>query len=487
MAHAALSRPYKGKSVITIVICFFLVLDCTALGINFFITQQVEDDALAINIAGRQRMLSQRMTKVLLLMSDDQMSSVTYKKELEYVYKLFLSTLVVFEEGGDAVGGLGNSKKFPGLSDPIALQFVSETRGLIEALGLHIERLLENPEDQVAFNSALEISKNSNLKMLGLMNALTFRIEQMAAEKTTSLRWVQAFAFVLALLNFAIIVRLYNKRSEETEMLMQSFMHLVNSAAACLIVFNEKGEVQFANAMSLEKFGYSKKDFLKLTETKLFRVENDETFAVTATGEAIKIELLKRSFVLNGKQFLITTINDISHHMEVQEHLSYLASHDLLTGLGNRRGLLDRLELEVARAERYEGKLGIFFIDLDKFKPVNDLFGHGVGDILLKKFSNRLKNAVRKSDFVARYGGDEFVVLMIDVKDDEAFESCRKAIGDVFQRPFDWEGEEIFLDCSVGVSTYPADSKDSYDLLLLADQRMYESKKNKRKGSSVSS
>jgi diguanylate cyclase (GGDEF)-like protein len=479
MPRVALSRYGKSKSIITIVVCFFLVLDCTALGINLLITKQVDADALAINIAGRQRMLSQRMTKVLLLMSDEQTDSADYKKELAYVYRLFRSTLNVFEAGGLAVDGQGNNKAFSGLTDAVALAYVSETQHLIDELGFYVEKVLENPQDEAAFKAALAMSKRNNLTILDLMNALTFRIEQMTAEKTMNLRWIQTFAFVLALLNFAIIIRLYNKRTSESEMLMQSFMHLVNNAAACLIVLDAKGRVQFANEMGLEVFGYPEDVLFTLASSDLFRTEHGVTYAITASGEAIEIELIERKFVLNGNDFFIVTVNDISHHAEEQARLSYLANHDSLTGLCNRRVLLDRLNSEVAHAELSETKVGLFFIDLDKFKPVNDLLGHAVGDVLLKTFANRLKNAVRESDIVARYGGDEFVVLMSSVSDEAAFQRCYQTIEEIFIEPFVWEGNNVFLSCSIGMSIYPTDSHNAQGLLSLADQRMYASKRER--------
>lgn len=167
---------------------------------------------------------------------------------------------------------------------------------------------------------------------------------------------------------------------------------------------------------------------------------------------------------------------------ETQQQIWHQANFDQLTNLPNRHLLIDRLEHEVERADRSKCSIGLLFIDLDNFKKVNDQSGHSLGDKLLTEAATRISLCVRSSDTTARFGGDEFVVIIPDLKDIFSLETtCQKILSEI-ERPFSIDGNVFYISASIGVSTYPNDCHNHDDLLSYADQAMYEAKKLGRNG-----
>jgi diguanylate cyclase (GGDEF)-like protein len=154
----------------------------------------------------------------------------------------------------------------------------------------------------------------------------------------------------------------------------------------------------------------------------------------------------------------------------------HLAHHDALTGLPNRRLLLDRLGVMLAHAERSGGRVAVLFLDLDRFKVINDSLGHSAGDRLLEEAGARLRAAVRGGDTVARLGGDEFVVLLPAVRGVASVHRVVQKVTDTLRAPFVLEGEELFVTPSVGAAVSPDDGADGETLLKHADMAMYRAK-----------
>ncbi|MEA5098736.1 MAG: diguanylate cyclase [Burkholderiaceae bacterium] len=172
----------------------------------------------------------------------------------------------------------------------------------------------------------------------------------------------------------------------------------------------------------------------------------------------------------------ISVFSDISERKENEQRIQYLAHHDLLTGLPNRALFSDRLKQTVLTAKRYRANLALMFVDLDKFKPVNDHFGHNVGDLLLKGVAQRLQECVRESDTAARIGGDEFVVLLPGIGNEEDAQTVASKILESLGMPFHVDGNEVQISASIGFAIYP-DHGDTDDLILKnADTAMYHAK-----------
>jgi diguanylate cyclase (GGDEF)-like protein/PAS domain S-box-containing protein len=168
---------------------------------------------------------------------------------------------------------------------------------------------------------------------------------------------------------------------------------------------------------------------------------------------------------------------DISERKVVEENMRRMAQHDPLTGLPNRALFSDRLQQALAGAQRDGSRLALMFLDLDKFKPVNDRYGHGVGDLLLREVAERIAACLRTSDTVARVGGDEFVVLLRAIDHENAL-----AVGEKIRRslaqPFDLGGRQLAISASIGIALFPEHGHEELDLSNKADHAMYYAKKH---------
>lgn len=162
--------------------------------------------------------------------------------------------------------------------------------------------------------------------------------------------------------------------------------------------------------------------------------------------------------------------------------LYYRATHDSLTGLANRALFFDRLRLCLGQGDRHGDQMGIVNIDMDKLKSINDLFGHRAGDAAIMEVGARLRGECRKSDTVARIGGDEFGIILSRIASRRgAIEKCQQ-LAEQISLPFQFENRNIHLGASIGVAVYPDDGKSVDELMERADQSMYENKRERKVG-----
>lgn len=167
---------------------------------------------------------------------------------------------------------------------------------------------------------------------------------------------------------------------------------------------------------------------------------------------------------------------DITKRRLAEERIRYLATHDHLTGLPNRTMFSDLLERAVESAQRYHRKLALLFIDLDQFKRVNDSLGHDAGDQLLGEIARRFTANLRTSDVIARFGGDEFIILAQEVAQRESITQIAEKIIASATTPVTIEGQDCTVTASVGISLYPSDAQDEKTLMKHADSAMYRAK-----------
>ncbi|RTZ40626.1 sensor domain-containing diguanylate cyclase [Candidimonas sp. SYP-B2681] len=175
-------------------------------------------------------------------------------------------------------------------------------------------------------------------------------------------------------------------------------------------------------------------------------------------------------------QFVSTQIATVIERLQWQVRLRNMAQYDQLTTLPNRGFLYDRLKMALASAKRDQGRLSVLYIDLDKFKQVNDRLGHGVGDLLLQEVAKRLKQCVRDSDTVARVGGDEFVVLLQSIAMPQHATMVAEKIRRIVSAPLLLDGHKLNIVPSVGIALYPEDGNTDDQLLQHADRAMYVKK-----------
>jgi diguanylate cyclase (GGDEF)-like protein/PAS domain S-box-containing protein len=281
-------------------------------------------------------------------------------------------------------------------------------------------------------------------------------------------------------------------------------------AATMIVVIGGDGHVSLVNRRACEVLGYSEDELLGRDWFELVpEADRDATRSVfrrLIAGDPERAEEFEHRVVSkSGEERLIAWRNkalrdrrdrvsgilgsgeDITERRKAQERVAYLAYHDQLTGLPNRAMLQDNLTVAVARASRSELAVGLLCLDLDDFKLVNDSLGHTVGDELLLAVAERLNEAKRHGDVLARAGGDEFFVLLPDLPEEgerPALAAAERVVA-AFQEPFQVAGTELHVSTSVGVSLFPRDAGDADELLRHADAAMYQAKRNARAGFAV--
>jgi len=268
-----------------------------------------------------------------------------------------------------------------------------------------------------------------------------------------------------------------------------------------IIITDATGKIIAVNHALTTITGYSEQEVLG-KDPSIFKSDRHDQAFYEEIWESIKKIGQWRGEIWNqrknGEHFpTLLTIkavsddhNKISHHVgiltdistikETEEKLSQLAHHDPLTQLPNRLLLNSRLQHALQHAERKETHVGILFLDLDRFKNINDSMGHTQGDHLLKLVASRLADAMRAEDTIARLGGDEFVILVEELEDMQGIIKIAKNTLNLFKQPFHIYDQDIFIEASIGISIYPNDGKNTDTLLRNADAAMYRAKEKGR-------
>lgn len=180
---------------------------------------------------------------------------------------------------------------------------------------------------------------------------------------------------------------------------------------------------------------------------------------------------------LEAEQIRIGVARDITERKRIYSRLEYLSQHDQLTELPNRALFLDRLQVALKKAARDSTRLSVLYLDLDKFKEINDTFGHTTGDHLLREVALRLKECVRESDTVGRLGGDEFAILLDGINRQEDATLVAEKILVTLSAPYNLEGATLVTTPSLGIAVYPEHGEDDLQLIRHADDAMYVAKR----------
>ena len=300
--------------------------------------------------------------------------------------------------------------------------------------------------------------------------------------------------------------RINQEREEAIEALRQSEAQLrklsqaVEQSPAVVIITDLDGAIEYVNPKFTDITGYSSAEVLgenpRLLQSGLVaRDLYEQLWAHLLAGKEWQGEFLNKH--KQGHLFwerarispLRDTTGETTHYIAVKEdittqknyekELEYRTTHDELTGLSNRALLKDRLSQAIGHARRSNNQLAVIMLDLDRFKNINDTLGHAQGDELLKLVAKRLRDMVRQVDTVARFGGDEFVVLLDGIRNPETAAQVAAKILRVLSQPYELAGRSVTLTASLGLSLFPQDGTDSDTLIRNADTAMYQSKRRR--------
>lgn len=208
----------------------------------------------------------------------------------------------------------------------------------------------------------------------------------------------------------------------------------------------------------------------QMLEAKLIRVD----------GTVIDVEGVAGPFLFNGKLATQLLMREITERKRAAERLTYLAQYDSLTALPNRSLFHDRLDQSMARTRRSKGRLALMFLDLDRFKEINDSHGHAIGDAVLQAVARLFTESFRDVDTIARLGGDEFTVIVDQINDMEQVATVAERIRTTLSAPLILSGTEIFVTASIGIAIYPANGASLEEMIKAADAAMYRAKQDGR-------
>jgi diguanylate cyclase (GGDEF)-like protein/PAS domain S-box-containing protein len=293
----------------------------------------------------------------------------------------------------------------------------------------------------------------------------------------------------------------FNKMAENLQKatISKDYMdNIVNNMIDTLTVVDQDAKISTMNKATCKLLGYKEEELIGRPVETLFavgeeiplsgvkleklieegEVSNYETYYKTKEGKKIPV-LFSCSVMKNedgGIICIVCTARDITSRRRQEEQLAYMATHDPLTGLPNWALFNDRLTLALARAQRNQQKLAVMLLDLDQFKEVNDTLGHKIGDKLLQAVGDRLKKLLRKSDTIARMGGDEFLLLLAEIARTEDATKVAQKILEAVRQAFVFNDHKLSITSSIGVAIYPTDGDDVDTLVKCADIAMYQAK-----------
>lgn len=255
------------------------------------------------------------------------------------------------------------------------------------------------------------------------------------------------------------------------------------------------GSIINANKSALSKYGYS---LTEITNMKVQDIRHPSTMPtfpaemdasdttgitfecthVKKDGTSFPVEVSLKSVIVGEDGTQLHIIRDITERKKSEEKMSYLANYDALTGIPNRGHLMRHLDVLLEYSKRESFKFSVLLFDIDKFKRINDTYGHNAGDFVLKSTAKRVSDTLRKADLIARLGGDEFVIIQPFINDRE--DSCILAakVLDQFKMPIKLDGTDLNISLSIGISIYPDDACDKDSLLNFSDKAMYLSKQS---------
>lgn len=288
-----------------------------------------------------------------------------------------------------------------------------------------------------------------------------------------------------------ILLRHHQNRLEKSE---ERFRKLSEATFEAILIHRDGIALEINDAFT-RMFGYTREEAIGMEVLKLAVPEDHElvqqhiSSGVDTIYQAIGLrkdqtrfygELAGKVIEYDGRPARVTSIRDITERKQAEEQIHFMAYHDDLTNLANRKLFLEKMGQAIRDAKRTGTVLAVMFLDLDRFKLINDIFGHGAGDQLLITVADRLSCTVSSEATIARLGGDEFTLLLPGIEGTAHAERIAQSILDVISQPFEIAGRELTISASIGISLYPEGGRDVDTLMKNADTAMYRAKETGR-------
>lgn len=277
--------------------------------------------------------------------------------------------------------------------------------------------------------------------------------------------------------------------------ILKQHQTLFDIALDIILYIKIDGSIINANKSALMKYGYSIEEFTKMKIqdirhpstmiTFIDEMKASDSIGITfesihikKDGTAFPVEVSVKSVIEGEYGTRLHIIRDITERKKVEERMNYLANYDGLTGIANRSHLIRHLDMLIERAKRGKEKFAIMLFDIDKFKMINDTYGHAIGDIVLKNVAKEANSSIRKTDFIARLGGDEFIIVQTFLKSDKDACVLASKILERHEKPMRVDNLELKISLSIGISIFPENTTDRDKLINYADRAMYLAKQS---------
>jgi diguanylate cyclase len=391
------------------------------------------------------------------------------------------------------------------ISSELAKSELPEERELVDNRGLHIDQagaslrgawliISKAPVNSIEGEAGQVIVKRSLRPILFTAMWIAMGSALLGAAIYTSLRILPLRALRRTL---DALKRNEGKARVEAE---QNLRVIFRRVLDGIVISDRHGRITSCNPSASAMMGFSEEQLrgkrfedliptIRMTSNdKGFAANQYETVVRKASGDLLAVEVTMSESSAVGKSRRIAILRDITERHQAQERLSQMANYDSLTGLPNRSLFRERLQAAISRSKSRRQMAALMFLDLDRFKTINDSLGHDFGDKLLRLVSSRLSNCLRQSDFITHYsqreddvgvyrlGGDEFTVLIENLPGLDAAEDIAKRILAALSEPFQVEVHQIFISASIGITIVPKYSDDLDVLIKQADLAMYRSK-----------
>jgi len=269
---------------------------------------------------------------------------------------------------------------------------------------------------------------------------------------------------------------------------------LMNDCVDAIIFFDKNKTVIEVNKAAEKLYRYKRFEFIGMNSYDLLaeeEVKNIEMYFSKVMNESMsfeaihkkkdgskfQVEVSSNSALLTEQNIVMAIIRDISERKLMQDNLEYMANYDFLTNIYNRAALLVKFSSMIKWTKGNNNKLAVMFFDVDKFKHINDTYGHATGDLVLMEVAARINSIITKEDILGRMGGDEFVVVKSCVKSNEDVVDFINGVFNAFSEPIKIDDNIIMINTSIGVAIFPDDAQDRYSLINFSDNAMYEAKK----------